>query len=42
MEYCEFNDVLIQQLEMEIENNKKQAQQFIEQIVKSQVQIEED
>ena len=42
VEYCEFNDVLIQQLEMEIENNKKQAQQFIEQIVKSQVQIEED
>jgi hypothetical protein len=39
--YCEFNDALIQQLEMEIENNKKQAQLFITGIVKSQVQIEE-
>jgi len=40
--YCEFNDMLIQQLEKEIENNKKQAQQFIECILKSQFQIEED
>jgi type I restriction-modification system DNA methylase subunit/restriction endonuclease S subunit len=37
--YCEFNDALIRQLEMEIENNKKQAQLFIDGIVKSQVQI---
>jgi restriction endonuclease S subunit len=40
--YCEFNDMLIQQLEKEIENNKKQAQQFIDCILKSQFQIEED
>lgn len=41
VEYCEYNDVLIQQLEKEIENNKKQAQQFITGIVKAQVQTEE-
>jgi type I restriction enzyme M protein len=35
IEYCEANDALIQKLEMEIENNKKQAQQFIDGIVKS-------
>jgi type I restriction enzyme, S subunit len=29
VEYCEYNDMLIKQLEKEIENNKKQAQQFI-------------
>ena len=33
--YCEANDALIQQLEMEIENNKSQAQKFIDGIVKS-------
>jgi restriction endonuclease S subunit len=37
--YCESNDALIRQLEMEIENNKKQAQLFIVGIVKSNVQI---
>ena len=37
IEYCEYNDTLIKQLEKEIENNKKQAQQFITGIVKSQV-----
>ncbi len=37
VEYCEFNDNLIQQLEKEIENNKRQAQLFINGIVKSQV-----
>jgi restriction endonuclease S subunit len=37
VEYCEYNDTLIKQLEKEIENNKKQAQQFITGIVKSQV-----
>ena len=37
VEYCEFNDTLIKQLEKEIENNKKQAQQFITGIVKAQV-----
>jgi len=41
VEYCEYNDTLIKQLEKEIENNKKQAQQFITGIVKSQVQVEE-
>ena len=35
VEYCEYNDNLIKQLEKEIENNKKQAQQFITCIVKS-------
>ena len=40
--YCEFNDVLIQQLEMEIENNKKQAQQFLKNAVRCQDQEDED
>jgi type I restriction enzyme M protein len=35
VEYCEYNDTLIKQLEKEIENNKKQARQFITGIVKS-------
>ena len=34
VEYCEYNDILIKQLEKEIENNKKQAQQFIATIIK--------
>jgi type I restriction-modification system DNA methylase subunit/restriction endonuclease S subunit len=37
VEYCEYNDTLIKQLEKEIENNKKQAQQFMTGIVKSQL-----
>ena len=37
VEYCEYNDTLIKQLEKEIKNNKKQAQQFITGIVKAQV-----
>jgi len=37
--YCESNDALIQQLEIEIENNKKQAQMFIDGIVKSHGQL---
>ena len=41
VEYCEYNDTLIKQLEKEIENNKKQAHQFITGIVKAQVQTEE-
>jgi len=40
VEYCEYNDTLIKQLEKEIENNKKQAQQFITGIVKSHVSIQ--
>jgi restriction endonuclease S subunit len=35
IEYCEYNDTLIKQLEKEIENNKKQARQFMSSIVKS-------
>ena len=41
VEYCEYNDTLVKQLEKEIENNKKQAEQFITGIVKAQVQTEE-
>ena len=37
VEYCEYNDTLIKQLETGIQNNKKQAQQFITAIVKAQV-----
>jgi len=37
VDYCEYNYTLIKQLEKEIENNKKQAQQFIIGIVKAQV-----
>lgn len=39
--YCDANNNLIKQLENEIEHNKKQAQQFITGIVKTQVQTEE-
>jgi len=35
VEYCEFNDKLIQQLEKEVEQNKKQANLFISAIVKT-------
>ena len=41
VEYCEYNDTLIKQLEKEIEKNKKQAQQFITGIEKAQVQTEQ-
>ena len=41
VEYCEFNYTLIDQLEQETENNKKQAQQFIEGIVKSHVHTQD-
>uniref|UniRef100_A0A6C0BQZ7 site-specific DNA-methyltransferase (adenine-specific) n=1 Tax=viral metagenome TaxID=1070528 RepID=A0A6C0BQZ7_9ZZZZ len=37
VEYCEYNYTLIKQIEKEIENNKKQAQQFITCILKEQV-----
>ena len=36
VKYCEHNDALIKQLENEIENNKKIAKQFIENLTKSQ------
>ena len=42
VEYCEYNDKLIKNLEKEIENNKKQAQQFIRGIVKISVNNEEE
>jgi type I restriction-modification system DNA methylase subunit len=38
VEYCEYNDTLIKQLEKEIENNKKQAQRFITSCIKVQSQ----
>lgn len=37
VEYCEYNDTLIKQLEKEIENNKKLAEQFINSIIKNSV-----
>jgi type I restriction enzyme M protein len=40
VEYCEYNDTLIKQLETEIENNKRLAQQFITGIVKIHVPTE--
>jgi type I restriction-modification system DNA methylase subunit/restriction endonuclease S subunit len=42
VEYCEYNDTLIKQLEKEIEQNKKQAQQFITGIVKSNIKLEDE
>ena len=42
IEYCEYNDTLIKQLEREIENNKKQALQFITGIVKAQAHVKGD
>jgi type I restriction-modification system DNA methylase subunit len=42
VEYCEYNDSIIKQLEKEIKNNKKQAKQFITSIVKAQCQQEEN
>ncbi len=35
VEYCEYNDILIKQLEKEIEQNKKQAKLFLSSIVKT-------
>jgi type I restriction enzyme S subunit len=40
VDYCEFNDTLIQQLEKEIELNKKQASLFISGIVKTVIVVE--
>lgn len=42
VEYCQYNDILIKQLEKEIENNKKQAQLFISGIVKTQIISQDD
>ena len=40
VEYCEYNDTLIKQLEKEIKTNKQLAQQFITSFVKTQDQEE--
>ena len=40
IKYCENNDKLIKKLEKEIENNKKQAQDFITNIIKSNLKEE--
>ena len=37
IDYCEYNDMLIKQLETGIENNKKQAQLFITGVVNTQI-----
>jgi restriction endonuclease S subunit len=37
VEYCEYNDNLIKQLENDVESNIKQAQQFITGVVNVQV-----
>ena len=42
VEYCEYNDKLIKNLEKEIENNKKQAQQFIRGIIKTHIENEDE
>ena len=43
VEYCEFNDNLIKQLESEIDQNKKLAKEFVENVIKSsKVIIKED
>jgi type I restriction-modification system DNA methylase subunit len=41
VEYCEFNDSLIEQLEKDIENNKKQAHKFINDVIKAPVQCDD-
>jgi restriction endonuclease S subunit len=41
VEYCEYNDNLIKQLEQEIENNKKISHKFINYIIKPQLLEEE-
>jgi len=40
VEYCEYNDTLIKQLENEIESNKKQAEKFITSVIKTHIQEE--
>lgn len=37
VEYCDYNDVVIKQIEKEMEYNKKNAQEFITGILKAQV-----
>ena len=41
VEYCEHNDALIKQLEQEIENNKKQAEQFMSSMIKATISADE-
>ena len=38
VEYCEANDALIKQLEKDIENNKKQGQEFLREILQSHLE----
>lgn len=38
VEYCEANDALINQLEKDIENNKKQGQEFLREILQSHLE----
>jgi restriction endonuclease S subunit len=40
VEYCEYNDTLIKQLEKEIENNKQLAQQFMKNILQCDINEE--
>jgi type I restriction-modification system DNA methylase subunit/restriction endonuclease S subunit len=42
VEYCEYNDALIKQLEKEIENNKQLAHRFITGIVKASAEEQEE
>jgi restriction endonuclease S subunit len=42
IEYCENNDTLIKQLEKEIENNKKQAQLFMSDIIRAKVEEQDN
>jgi type I restriction enzyme S subunit len=42
IEYCEYNDSLIKQLEREIENNKTQAKQFIDDIILKQNKMKKE
>jgi restriction endonuclease S subunit len=42
IEYCENNDRLIQELKVEIETNKREAQRFIKSVVKLDTDDDED
>jgi type I restriction-modification system DNA methylase subunit/restriction endonuclease S subunit len=42
IEYCENNDTLIKQLEKEIENNKKQAQLFMSDIIRAKAEEQDN
>jgi type I restriction-modification system DNA methylase subunit/restriction endonuclease S subunit len=42
IKYCDHNDMLIKQLKQEIQNNKKQAEIFMSEIIKSQINDNQD